>query len=732
MTNFRTAKYDRTAGALGIDDPNKTTNEEGSSGAETAQIVVTFGDPSKAAENTAALNVGLATYGQIVVRGTGAEICWISRTLEPASYGGITVTGATLKLVAGANCNIIRSRNTQQSINTTNSVSIAAGVATILLPGHNLAPGTVVYLKGALGNTTLNGPKTIASVTGNFITVPVASSAALTNTDQQPLHVGRYNPVVGTSIVRTSNVVTVQEAGHRRNVGDHVYVDGLTGTNTFNGPQKITQVTTGSWQYANAGVNETAGGTAQVAGDTMMHIDVSGCDYNEAENEFSEMGAIPVILGNCSHTYVNLPLVIGGRSRSVHFFNASHINMPQCHSTGGKGTVQIESHCDVFHVGHISLYQGTDDILAWGVTANGGTFGATESASGEKGMGSLTVDLISGYSVTGAFKLFGNTGNNLGRVKIHDVVATGVIALGDGNPGASGASVTSLVIDNCDNIPILNQSQLQISSGLTFERLHIGRLRDNATSAATTGQLINMGATCARVTIGSLELPIARTSSTYGILVASPIGYLGIGEMLGTLGADSRVVLCNGASGIIDDLIVDNIRIVGTNAAHGPVFYEQGGGFIRRLHVNSGHLELCKGLHASNSAGQTHEIQVSNLTAQSVDWFLSSDVAGTFNVSLQNVALSSTTTNLLHYYVASSIVRFVGNNVRAPNGQWCLFTSTTSISIDCKECRIDLGANGGAPPSQLVPQAGDMLTNSNATGGGVYGRTVAGAWLKVI
>lgn len=733
----------RAAGAVGpagVTAAGGLVDASGASVSAVTPLIATPGivlnDQAAAAANSAALNAALQTYGYAAVlgAGVGTDVCWISRTIEPRAHSVLSVRGATLKLAPSRSCSLVRNRNCQVSLNSTNTVSIASLTATITVQGHNFTAGSQVYIKGGFGNTTINGPKTIGTVVGDQITVPVGNNNPLTNTDQEPLHIGRYNPLAGANFVRSGNVVTVTETGHRRLAGCHVYVDGLTGAASFNGPQKILSVVPGvSWTYASTGTAETAGGTAQLAGDNNIVLDIESCDYNGADgNAFSEMGAINVVLGNASYCRVRLEELRGGLSRSLHFFNCSHVDAPRIHSTGGKGTVQIESHCDFFHVGHVSMYGGTDDIIAWGVTANGGTFGATESASGQANMGALVIDLISGGSSTGSFKLFGTTGYDLGRVKIGSNVATGVMALGDGNPGASGASVTSLVIDNCDNIPVLNQSQLQISGGLTFERLHIWRLRDNATSAATTGHVINMGATCSRFTIGSLELPLARTSATYGILLASPVGYLGIGEMIGTIGADSRVILCNGATGIIDDLTIDSIRIVGTNAAHGPVLYEQGGGFIRRLRVNGGHLQLCKGLHASNSAGQTHEIQISNLTAQSVDWFLSSDVAGTFNVSLQNVALASTTTNLLHYYVGSTVVRFVGNNVRAPSGQWALFTSTTSIGIDCKECRIDLGANGGAPPSQLAPLAGDMLTNSNATGGGVYGRTAAGAWLKLI
>lgn len=71
----------------------------------------------------------------------------------------------------------------------------------------------------------------------------------------------------------------------------------------------------------------------------------------------------------------------------------------------------------------------------------------------------------------------------------------------------------------------------------------------------------------------------------------------------------------------------------------------------------------------------------------------------------------------------------MGRNVKAPNGQFCLFTAGPTISIDCKEARIDLGASAAAPPAQLVPLAGDQLTNSNGTGGGVYGRSAAGTWV---
>jgi len=479
--------------------------------AAVAPVSVYMNSVSDAAANARAINAALTTTGKALLIGNGTDICWISRTIEPSAWQSLKTYGVSLKLAPGSNCNIVRNRSAQQSINPTNSVEIVSSVlARLNLPGHNLAVGGSVYIVGARGNTTLNGVKVISAISGNLVSVPISSGAALTNTAQQPVHVGRYNPLAGSNFVRSSNVVTVTETGHKRLIGDHVYIAALSGANTFNGMARLTGSVPGvSWSYANTGANETATGTAQLAGDTMLDIDLWETDYNFPSNIYSDLDAVNVTLGNIGNSSATMRLNRNGPSRSVQIFNAGYLKVPFAHAEGQKGTFQIESNCHEVHVGEVSLQNGTDDIIAWGVTGDDGAFGGTECPSGPGSMGTLRIDHISGASSTGVFKLFGATPYHLGDVKIGKVSATGPIVMGDLNVGATGASVGSVTIDQCDNKPELNGNQILITNGgLVWGRLHIGLLVDNAPTPTTTGYLVNLGAV-PTVTIENLMLPIA-------------------------------------------------------------------------------------------------------------------------------------------------------------------------------------------------------------------------------
>ena len=76
--------------------------------------------------------------------------------------------------------------------------------------------------------------------------------------------------------------------------------------------------------------------------------------------------------------------------------------------------------------------------------------------------------------------------------------------------------------------------------------------------------------------------------------------------------------------------------------------------------------------------------------------------------------------------VNSTITNFDANH------GWAYLTSgTPSISLSGHDIKVDLGANAGSPPARLVPLAGDIIWNTNATGTGLYGYTAAGAWKAI-
>ena len=45
--------------------------------------------------------------------------------------------------------------------------------------------------------------------------------------------------------------------------------------------------------------------------------------------------------------------------------------------------------------------------------------------------------------------------------------------------------------------------------------------------------------------------------------------------------------------------------------------------------------------------------------------------------------------------------------------------------------QLDLGTNAGSTPAGMSPTPGDVVWNTNATGGGLYGRSAAGSWVLI-
>ncbi len=105
--------------------------------------------------------------------------------------------------------------------------------------------------------------------TNSTITIPSKTSLKLgpgvVITAQEgrisPVFKNKYagNIIAGPQLVRTSNIVTVSEAGHTKSRGDLVFVS-LGGTASFRGLVTVSSVVVGvSWSYASSGTDGTAG-----------------------------------------------------------------------------------------------------------------------------------------------------------------------------------------------------------------------------------------------------------------------------------------------------------------------------------------------------------------------------------------------------------------------------------------------------------------------------------------
>ena len=693
------------------------------------------GDPTQATQNTALMLPLLAAGGNIAIPGNLGTV-YFNKAIEVRSNTTLTAgLGTFLGKAPGQTMFVLVRNYSCPNIIYLSGRTINNGLLTIPESGHSRNIGDVIYIERAQGNASLNGPQTIVAIVDHVAWTIAASGANPTNGAIIPTFVSRYNPKPGASFVRNaSNVVTVTDAGHSRVLGDRMWIAGLGGSATFNGVAEVSAVVLGvSWSYVNTGGAETATGTAQVLGDRNIAVDYS-IDGNYQNLSYTQSGSHAtrwVNITGLTETIRDSKNCSGGRV-------SDHSNITDNWIPYGKSgqlnsvLVQHDSYCDRVSVGTLLGAYQNDDLLAWGVTdLLTGIYADTASPCGPGSMGTLTVGWLHSYSPTGLFKMYSFTGYDLGRIHIGKVSGIGAITIGDPGAGVTGGSITSLIIDDIDILPTTASTSQVLLGGAAFStmgKVHFGRIVDNA-SATDSGYIINFSAPAAQFTIGKLISKINRTGT--GIIFASPLPLFKVDELDVSTGVGGRIFLANGASGVVDAMQVSHMSVTGSGNTAGQVIYGQLGGYFKTIQIANLVADNCGGIIGSNSAGFTHNWYISNARLFNVASGFGSDVGGTFNVNCANVDCSSVSNNLLQFYTAATTVRFVGRGIKHPAAQFALMTSTTSYSIDCQEAKIDLGANAGAPPSQLVPLAGDMITNTNATGGGVYGRTTAGAWLKV-
>ena len=685
-----------------------------------------------ATANHAAIQSALDAGGLVQILAPG--VYFINKTLLVPSYTEFRmVQGARIKKYGGLNqFHLIRNKYSQNGCYV-NGATVSGGEITINDYGHPWVVGDQVYVEGMLTNTTLNGAKTVTATVPGVSWTYAASGANPTNSAVQLAFTSPYYPIAGANFTRASNVVTVLETGHVRGRGDRLWIAGLGGTNTFNGVAEIVDVDPGvSWTYANTGANETATGTAQVLGDRAITVALD-MDGNSPNMIYNQWGVHLSHWGNVSKfsgTILDSRYGIGGRV--VNVYNATDVHIPLARSSKSVAVVvQFDSYCDRCVVGTILAQDASDDLLAWGVVSAAGMFADTAPPSGPGNMGSLVADNLIGSSVTGILKMYCTSGYDLGNVYIGRIRGVGPITIGDGlDAGVSGGTFASLHIDSIEvEQYATDETAIKLGNAgfSAMGHVHLGRIVDGGVGS-DLGYLLNIGSPFTSIEINELISTIGRVR--YGIVVGAAGGRLTINSgTVSSAGDLSNWILAS--PGVCDTLHLSNLKYSSNGTSNGNLISESGGGYFKNIYLANVEAYNCRAIFTGQSAGLTHNIFASNLKTTTIGNQFSYDATGTFNLLFANNECVSTPNNLLQFYLAGQTIRASGVNIKAPTGQYCLFTSTFQISLDGKDWKIDLGANGGAPPSQLVPVAGDQVWNTNATGTGLYGRTAAGAWTQL-
>ncbi len=697
---------------------------------------------ASAAQNASAIQKALNQTGFVTLNTPG--VYQVDKTLLIDDYTELSLgQGVQLYIANGSNCALIRGIDTQNAF-TTAMVSVSGGTATFTEYGHTRTVGQQVYIEAAQGNTSLNGAQTITAVTANTWSFSNAGTNP-TNPAGSRIFVARYNPLSGANFTRASNVVTVTETGHKRQSGDHVYVAGLGGANSFNGMAEITSSSpdAGTWTYANTGTNETATGTAQLLGNTGIKLTNFSYDGNKANNNNDLYQAFTAIFVNIGNSVFDLPSVQNATWRALTLMNAGHNSVPRIHNANGGVAMQIDSFCNGNDFGVLEAYNCTDDIFAMGVTYGSGSFGDTACPSGQASNGFNTVKATRGYSPTAHVKLFCYTGYDNGVLRVGEISGTGAAIQGDTTSGVSGGTMTEFIVDRIDVTPTaVGQTTIAFGGLTNYGNVRIGNVIDNTSSLATTF-FCNIGATqINKLTWDNLQsLTYGTSYAPINLANGAVIQDLSLnGCLLSGGNGQNFVQIQSGAS--VRDLRINSVEYRGAGAALSANFYgnlvtAQAGSILEHLWVNG--LSLTTGqagaVFTLSQGSQTYptEIDIVNVYADNnakCSYFLGDSSSATSgNIRFSNMKFYSGPANYIFTLAGSGTWRIQGENVTHVAGKFALLTSgTVSVSIDCPSAQIDLGASAGAPPARLIPLKGDKLYNTNSTGTGLYGRTAAGAW----
>jgi hypothetical protein len=675
--------------------------------------------------NSAALNALLASADAAVSVPGGLGKLYSAQTLLVPSDRKLIIGAGTYltRVPGGGSYHLVRNAGAQNSLYV-NGLTISGGSLTLDEPGHSREVGDVVYLEGFTGNTSLNGPKTITAATPGVSWSFAASGANPTNTGVQCVFASRYNPLPGASMARASNVVTVQEPGHGRGVGDHVYIGrtGLASTNPFGGAAEITSVNPGvSWTYTNAGANETPSGTTQLLGDRNIHATLL-LDGNGVNITVSQATAHASEWINCSDSSVTVPDARGvAFGRVVAGFNVSDFEATRCHSSYNCAVgVQFDSFCDRVTVGTITGYYN-DDCLAWGVTSAAGAFGDTTSPTGPGNMGVLVADSVLGNSPTGRLKMYAYAGYNLGTVEVRTIAGKGPVTIGDGTAGVGGGTFDELKIGLLKGAPVANGNALSLGGAGAWSvmgRVNIGEFVDNPATAGDTGFGIAVMSPFDKIHVGTLACRVNRT-------VSHVVSFQASGKTWKTDNlqgkSDTTQSVYNLSSGTVTDLFVGSGTHEGASANNGFLVYANGG-FATNIHYMGLEVPQAGNLfYNASSAGATWNIFAVNLKTNDMASGFGGNAAGTYNLFLTNCVDSNVGNNYVQFGNSGQTIRVVASGGGLTPGKNVLLGTAETLSINGAAIAGDFGANGANLATYLAgAKSGDEVTNTNATGPGVY------------
>lgn len=529
-----------------------------------------------------------------------------------------------------------------------------------------------------------------------------------------------------------TNWVRVYEPGHSKLIGDKVFIHGLSGTDSFDGAKEVLMVLPDYWYYETTGTTaESATGTACVLHDNNISLsgDFDG-NYTEQTPSFGESHG--VVLGNCSK--IDLRDV-----RGMHFFkysfwlfNTSDVSANGVRFTTRSDGLHFEAPWNRINISDV-IGDNEDDVISFTNNTLASTWPDLSSPSGLGDGDNVNIDGVqclrsktsSAVKCAGDFSVSSNTVGSFNIENITGSCQYGVYfnsgIVGTGTKGTS-VSVANVKLDG----PGPNSNPVRFNCGstggflsVTVDGVPVIGDQNNPTVYFQSGVYGSITVRADDVTLPDVDPYMQLDAATVSSLDVT------IGNLILPPSVATKAINLNGPT--ITEMRYSG-RITGTGNVGWPIYHNTG--TLTRLHVTD----------VSVGAVNQFYAQASGISA-AVDIFvngmyISGANAAFVTYSATNIFASgvncAAVNNFFFAPQSTSTCRLVASNDCAfPSAKAIRNASGTVNSVSGFGVKLDIGASGASTPTGLTPLAGDIVWNTNGTGGGAYGRSAAGSWVSI-
>lgn len=576
----------------------------------------------------------------------------------------------------------------------------------------------------------------------------------------------------GAMIRDGAGLVTVTDPGHDVRAGDQIYVGAGGADTTLTGLCDVITVSADAWKF----VSPTAGAltsSTEIALSYDQDISIVGDGVIDGNRTGNSAGITQAFLKNAAALFgcvnrLTLDVSIGGSPiRGANIQNCVSVLLgPRWSSFDALVGVQFEGGgrnliVDQARHGqsafHTTTAQQSDDYVAFTGTKNAagavGNYDNVVSPYGLRYYEAIDVRRVNPVNALNAVKLAAHSdcpfrgGIHVGAMFGHTLNTASLlgtacaIKIFDDGPGLAGTTIDVLDISG----PGEWYSPDATASGEFLYLAGAGsinllRWRGGYIKPLSLGAARIAGMTVQQMVVEGLRNAALGANKPAWNCEGGTIRNLTfLGPQI-TVGTSQDYVYLNGST--INNLHFVAPHIESVNAGVGGLVRWNAGtlGVLAVNHLTPGAVPFGSVLISdkTHGAASTVALYVANSEFVSANLITtpSSGTAANLTCTIRGTNVKWTAAgggNFLQVGTGSWIVR-LDKTCDIQAGRIALFSGfgTPAYRIDAPSVGIDMGATFGAPPATFsAPATGDMIINTNGTGGGLGVRTAAGAWSLV-